>query len=132
VERTAKAAVHRQRVISEIFKMTFSPYDNEIHKVLCDLGKILMLYLNEHRDHYPEDWSSLEAICHGYDVDFSLAKQRLRYLGKDKACRSNPPDMVIAFDETMLDENQETYVLFNDAHVEHISSQKAKELGLQS
>lgn len=117
-------------VISETFNMTFSPYDNEIHKVLCELGKILVLYLDDHGDQYPEDFSSLVRICQGYDIDVALAKQHIEYLGKGKACKSNPLDMVIAFDKTMLIENQETYVLFNDAHVEHVSDQRAKALNL--
>ena len=103
---------------------------NESYTNLCSLGKMLVPYLSNHNDRYPESIDLLGEEYHGYHLDIAWAKEHVQYLGGGKPCKSNRPDMIIAFDKTRLTQNQDTYVLFNDAHVEKISRDKAIELGL--
>ena len=108
----------------------FAPKNNETHKNLCDLGKMLVPYLRNHDDRYPESIDLLDQEYHGCHLDVVWTRKHVKYLGAGKRCKSNPPDMIIAFDETRLAENQDSYALFNDAHVEPVSRDKAVELGL--
>lgn len=103
---------------------------NESYTNLCNLGKMLVPYLDNHGDRYPESIDLLDQEYHGFRLDIDWTKKHVKYLGGGKPCKSNPPDMIIAFDETRLAENLDTYVLFNDAHVERVSRDKAIELGL--
>jgi len=87
-------------------------------------------YLGNHDDRYPASLDLLGQEHLGFHLDVTWASEHVEYLAAGKPCKSNPPDMIIAFDKTRLAENNDTYVLFNDAHVEHVSSDKAIELGL--
>lgn len=121
-------------IYEAIQKLSSTPYDNEPEEMLRMLAKNLICYLANHNDRYPEDLAQLDKLPKDqrYTIDYDWLCQRIAYLGAGKHCKSNPPDMVIAYDRSMLAGNKGTCVLFNDAHVEHVSYTKAKELGLHS
>ena len=93
--------------------MTSSQHDNESHSNLCELGKVLALYLRDHDDRYPDSISLLEREHVGFGLDVVWLGKHVKYLGGGKLSRPNPPDMIVAFDKSRLAKKQDTYVLFN-------------------
>lgn len=114
--------------------MLHDRYESESEKNLSELGKMLVLYLADHEDRYPDGLRQYEKECgqRTHRLDFDWVHQHIRYFGKGRSCKSMQPEMPIAYDKTMLTEKQETYVLFNAACVRRIPQDKCLELGLIS
>jgi hypothetical protein len=119
--------------VDEAIQKCATPVDNKSEGILCLLGKNLVGYLENHDDQYPNALGQMEEIRRDrcFTVDYAWVSQHIKYTGAGKSCKTNPPDMIIAYDLMMLTERNGTYVLYNDAHVEYISNQRAIALGLK-
>lgn len=108
------------------------PCESESERQLKTLGKMLVLYLNDHGGRYPDDLMQFEKEYgqRNQGLDFEWVHQHVTFLGDGRACKSMPPDTLIAYDKTMLAESQETYVLFNAAYVRGVSKDWCSVLGL--
>lgn len=55
--------------------------------------------------------------------------ENIEYLGKGKA-RSDPPDIAIAYDKTLLEKSIGTNILFNDGHDEFVRPDKLEKMSI--
>ncbi len=120
-------------IVDEAVQKSSTPLDTKPEKILGLLGQNLIRYLAGHDDQYPDTLGQMEEIRKDqrFAIDYAWVSQHIKYLGAGKACKTNRPNMIIAYDLSMLAERNGTFVLFNDAHVEHISNQRAIKMGLK-
>ncbi len=92
---------------------------------LKKLGSMLMLFINDNEERYPDNLEELGQ----YDRDGILewALENVMYLGKGKTITISP-HAPIAYDKTLLQHGEGTNVLFNDSHIEAMSYEKLQEL----
>ncbi len=112
--------------------MSRGPDESESERNLCELGKMLVLYLADHEDRYPDSLEQYEKECDRqvHRLDFAWIHKHIQYLGNGRPCKSRRPDVPVAYDRTMLTAKRETYVLFNAAYVRHVSRDVCVALGL--
>ncbi|HUU20799.1 MAG TPA: M56 family metallopeptidase [Sedimentisphaerales bacterium] len=120
---------------------TVWPNDNELEKTkdalqvedsaqrLLNLGKALFIYANDHEDKYPLSLRRLQDYLNLEEFNWALANVEYLAHGKTISVR---PDVVIAYDKTLLAERKGTNVLFNDSHVDFVKPERLKELGISA
>jgi tetratricopeptide (TPR) repeat protein len=102
----------------------------ESAKNLSDLGKVLLVYANDHEDRYPAKLEEIQQQPYSPADLKSWALENVEYLGKGKTV-ADRPNTVIAYDKTLLEKGNGTNVLFNDSHVEFVKPEQLKELGIK-
>jgi hypothetical protein len=104
----------------------------ESAKKLQELGKALLIYANDDEGNYfPEN---LQKLQDGDYIDATALKyfsENVEYLAKGRTA-AGPPDMVLAYDKSLLLRGVGTNVLFNDSHIEFIKPERLEELGISA
>lgn len=131
-QRDFQTLVSLKTIVKEAIQKCSVSHDNTSEETLRSLGQILNGYLESHDSRYPDNLFKLDEWPRDprFQVDFTWVSQHITYLGSRVSRKSDPSDMIIAYDHSMLTQQRDTYVLFNDGHVEYISQQRAAELGL--
>jgi len=99
-------------------------------KKLSYLGKALLVCANDAEgDKFPDALRELVEGDYWSTKHFEWALENVAYLGKGK--RAGQPDMVLAYDRTILQRGEGTNVLFSDTHVQFVQPDKLEELGIR-
>lgn len=95
---------------------------------LCDLGRDVLIYANDHEDRLPQ---SLEEMRDRVDDEayYQWMVQDVAYLGAG-VTTADPFSQVIAYDRALLALGKGTNVLFLDSRIKFLEPEKLKELGL--
>ena len=101
----------------------------ESAKKLSDLGKALLLYANDHEEKYPDTLEGLKPYIQK-EQDFQWILENVKYIGEGKSADA-PPDAILAYDKTLLEEGEGTNVLFNDGHVRFEKPERLERLGVK-
>jgi len=94
---------------------------------LSNLGKALLIYANDHEDKFPDSLMQLQEYLKDQELTWVLAN--VNYRGKGKTV-TLPPNTLIAYDKTLLADEEGTNVLFINGRVEFLTSERLKELGI--
>ncbi|MHC4619502.1 MAG: M56 family metallopeptidase [Planctomycetota bacterium] len=104
----------------------------ESAKKLQELGKAVLIYANDDEGNYfPEN---LQKLRDGDYIDATALKwfsENVEYLAKGRTA-AGPPDMILAYDKSLLLRGGGTNVLFNDSHVEFIKPERLGKLGISA
>ena len=99
-------------------------------KKLKQLGLALAMYAAEHDSKLPETLDVLKPYFADEQISF-WALNNVTYLGKGRSREeSKSSNIPIAYDKSLLKSQQGTNVLFLDAHVGYVDSERLKELGI--
>jgi len=97
---------------------------------LRQLGKAVLIYANDDAGNYfPEN---LQKLRDGDYIDATALKwfsENVEYLAKGKTAAA-PPDMILAYDKSLLLKGGGTNVLFNDSHVAFEGPERLRGLGI--
>ncbi|MFH1616211.1 MAG: Clp protease N-terminal domain-containing protein [Planctomycetota bacterium] len=115
----------------DLFRIQFGQDQNDLQpafslaQILLKLDKAVQQYLNTHDDKYPGNLTELQPLL---DPDsFSLITERIEYLGDRKHLRIHPSQiLILAYDRKMLEQQNNTNVLFDDGRIEFMSAEKFK------
>lgn len=101
----------------------------ESSKKLQELGRMLLIYINDHNGKYPDSLDEIET----YDSDRLLAwsLENVEYLGKGIVA-PRTPQAVIAYDKRLLGKTGSTNILFNNTHVQYCKPDRLEKLGITS
>jgi hypothetical protein len=94
---------------------------------LCDLGKSLLIYANDHEDRLPESLAIREFAQS--EEEYQWLVKDVEYLGKGVTCAQSP-SLLVAYDRTLLALGKGTTALFLDSHIEYVGPEKFAEYGL--
>ncbi len=111
-----------------------SPEESELGRIhqaakyLCDLGRDVLIYANDHEDRFPQ---SLEEMRDRVDDEayYQWMVQDVAYLGAGVTI-DDPLSKVIAYDRALLALGKGTNVLFLDSHIELVEPEELEKLGL--
>jgi len=93
---------------------------------LTRLGRALLLYAQDHQNQLPEALGEVEKYLTG--AEMSWLKDNVEYLkGRTMA---DPPDVVVAYDKTLLAKGAGTNVLYLDSQVAFESPSVLRSLGI--
>ena len=95
---------------------------------LCDLGKYVLIYSNDHEDRLPQSLEELREFADS-EENYQWMVRDVEYLGAGVTC-ADSPSKVVAYDKTLLAEGKGTNVLFLDSHIEYVEPEKLAKLGL--
>lgn len=95
---------------------------------LCDLGRSVLIYSNDHEDRLPLSLEEMREFADS-EENYQWMVQDVEYLGAGVTCAESP-SKVVAYDRTLLAKGKGTNVLFLDSHIEFVVPEKLKELGL--
>jgi prepilin-type processing-associated H-X9-DG protein len=101
----------------------------ESQERLRSLGKALLMYANDYEDKLPDTLDGVQTFVS--EADLKWLKDNVEYLGKGKTV-SEPPDVVVAYDRTVLRKGEGTLVLYLDSHVAFEGPHKLERLGIQA
>jgi len=96
---------------------------------LASLGKVLLLYANDHDDRLPAGIGEVRGQLNPQEAQWLL--ENVVYLGKDLTV-AGYPGRAVAYDRTMLAEGKGTNVLYLDSHVDFENPQELERLGISS
>ena len=99
------------------------------NRMLQDLGKAMVSFAGDHQRTLPNRMEDFAPYLRNKQ-DIEWLGQNVEYLGKGKS-ENDRPDTVIAYDRSLLQSQQGTNVLFLDAHVEFLTPERLKELGIK-
>jgi len=91
------------------------------------LGKALLIFASEHNDIIP---ATLQELKPYIEQDFQWFIDNVEYVG-EKTSTSDAADKVIAYDKTLLEKGNGTFVLFLDSHVDFLKSEELTRIGFQ-
>jgi len=94
---------------------------------LLDMGKALLIYANDHDDRFPEQLSDMPGDL---PLPVSWAPEHVAYLGKG-VTTSDRPDRAVAYDKTLIEKRDGTYVLYLDSHVAFEEPDELHGLGIR-
>jgi len=97
-------------------------------KWLCDLGKYVLIYSNDHEDRLPQSLAELREFAES-EENYQWMVRDVEYLGVGLTC-ADSPSKVVAYDRTLLGTGKGTNVLFLDSHIELVTPDRFAELGL--
>lgn len=80
---------------------------------LCKLGQAMGMYANDYENRFPDTMDSLQS----YGIDLAWCKNHVAYLGKGKSINDDP-ELVIAYDKSMLKDKEYTVALMISSYVE--------------
>ncbi len=92
------------------------------------LGMALLMYANDYEDKFPDTLQEVRAFVG--DEDVAWLTQNVAYLGKGKTT-SDHPDVVVAYDKTLLAKGDGTLVLFLASHIEYMALRELEALGIK-
>ena len=95
---------------------------------LCDLGKYVLIYANDHEDRLPQSLEELREFAES-EENYQWMVRDVEYLGAGLTC-ADSLSKVVAYDRTLLGAGKGTNVLFLDSHIEYVEPEKLAELGL--
>jgi hypothetical protein len=96
---------------------------------LRELGKALAVYANDNEAKYPDALQELYEQDYVDRKDLEWFLENVEYVGKGKTA-ADPPNMVIAYDKTLLEKGKGTNVLFNDTYVGFENPEQLKKRGI--
>jgi prepilin-type processing-associated H-X9-DG protein len=94
---------------------------------LCDLGKSLLIYANDHEDGLPPSLE-LPEFARSEEEHQWLVKD-VEYLGANVTCAQSP-SFLVAYDKALLAKGKGTNVLFLDSHIEFVGPDQFAQYGL--
>jgi prepilin-type processing-associated H-X9-DG protein len=94
---------------------------------LCDLGRSLLIYANDHEDRLPPSLALRELA--DSEEQYQWMAENLEYLGAGITCAQSP-SLVVAYDKTLLAQGKGTNVLFLDSRVKFVEPEEFAEYGL--
>jgi len=95
---------------------------------LCNLGRDVLIYSNDHEDRLPQSLEELREFADS-EENYQWMVQDVEYLGAGVTTEESH-SLVVAYDRTLLAAGKGTNVLFLDSHIEFVVPEKLKELGL--
>jgi type II secretory pathway component GspD/PulD (secretin)/beta-lactamase regulating signal transducer with metallopeptidase domain len=99
----------------------------ESGEMLMYFGRAMLVYANDYDGKYPDSPEQLREYLKTDQLKWATGN--VEYLAKGKTT-SDRPDIVIAYDKTLLSEGKGTNVLFNDSHVSFEKPERLKELDI--
>lgn len=97
---------------------------------LRQLGLAAVMYADEHEGKLPETLDVLKPYLAAEQVRFWV-QNNVVYLGKGRSRKEKTLSKIpVAYDKSMFESKQGTNVLFADAHVEFLETERLKELGI--
>ncbi len=97
---------------------------------LSALGKVMLIYANEHDDQLPETLADVQDdIEQAGDLSLSWVWENVAYLGRGMTT-SNEPDDPVAYDRTLYEQGGGANVLYLDTHVAFETPERLEELGI--
>jgi len=97
-------------------------------KWLCDLGRDVLIYANDHEDRLPESLAEMREFVDDEEY-YQWMVQDVAYLGTGVTF-ADPVSLVIAYDRTLLAAGKGTNVLFLDSRIEFVETERLTTLGL--
>ncbi|MGE5294753.1 MAG: M56 family metallopeptidase, partial [Solirubrobacterales bacterium] len=111
--------------------------DKDAHLKLADypeskaklevLGKALLMYANDYEDKLPDTPEGVRSFVG--DADLKWFQDNVEYLGKGRNI-ADRPDLVVAYDKTVLRKGEGTLVLYLDSRVVFEGAHKLETLGI--
>jgi prepilin-type processing-associated H-X9-DG protein len=87
------------------------------------LGLAIVIYTNIYDNKLPDSVEMLKPYFENKQ-NLQWILENVEYLGKGKIYQPNQPQILVAYDKTLLHETNSTNVLFMDSHVEHFQREK--------
>ncbi|MHC4625225.1 MAG: M56 family metallopeptidase, partial [Planctomycetota bacterium] len=104
----------------------------ESAKKLQELGKAVLVYANDdEQNSFPDTLDQLLRGDYIGQKDLKWSSENVEYLAKGRTA-AGPPDMVLAYDKSLLLRGVGTNVLFNDSHVEFVKPERLEKLGISA
>jgi len=110
---------------------TDTKYKAKSAKKLKRLGLALIMYADDHDNKLPDTLEPLKPYI-ANEQDYLWIVNNVEYIGKSKTYLPNQPRIPVAYDKTQIDNQSGTNVVFLDGHVEFLTPQRLKELGISA
>ena len=111
----------------KILEKQLTKHPNSVAKLKA-LGKAVLMFSNDYEEKYPD---ALQGVREFVEDDvLTWCEENVTYLGKGMTT-ADPPNIVVAYDKTLLEKGDGTLVLYNDSNVAFESSRQLEKLGIK-
>ncbi len=124
----ANATLNSSQELAYLTKYKSREEYPELVEKLKSLGRAIFMYANDYDDKFPDTLQDLHDFVNSVELKWLV--KNVEYLGKGKTT-SDPPNIVVTYDKTVLKKGEGTLVLYADGHVAYENPDTLIEIGIK-